>query len=83
MIETLLWSCVVALKQHYSKPRTAHHRTLLHVNGSRENPWINHVASYYDILDLAGCESIGAAGRKRRPLWAGSVVRSAAKRIHQ
>ena len=47
------------------------------------NPRTNHVVSYRDVLEQADSESIETTVRRRRLLWAGSVVRSDAKRLNR
>lgn len=85
-VETLLYGCVAwtALKQHLRQLYAIHHLMLLCVTASCLSPRTKHRVLPRRVSELADCNnSTEATVRKRRLIWAGRVVRSAAKRLYR
>ena len=74
--EALLYGCATwtALKGHYTKLRTTHHRMLLRTLGAWCKSPNKRILSYKDALQRTECESIETTVRTRRLLWAGALL---------
>ena len=76
-LETMLYGCVTwnPRAYHYDTLRRAHHKFLARCNGWRKHKRADHSISYLDTFFKRGSESIEAALRRRRILFAGFVAR--------
>ena len=78
ILETMPYGCVTSSPRacHYDTLRRAHHRFLTRCIGWRKHNRADHrPISYLDTLIKTGSESIEAALRRRRVLFAGFVAR--------
>ena len=77
VLETMLYGCVTwsPLAYHYDTPHRAHHRFLTRCIGWQKHNRADHPISYLDTLVKTESESIAAALRRRRILFAGFVAR--------
>ncbi|CAN0462416.1 unnamed protein product [Ascophyllum nodosum] len=82
-IEALLHGCSTwTLRQeHYAKPRTVHHRVLLRIIGAQRKRPDHRMTSYNRALEITWCESIETTLRKRRLLWAGTLLQMSGGRL--
>ena len=82
-IEALLYGCSTwTLRQeHHAKLRTVHHRVLLRIIGAQGKRPDHRITSYNRALEITGCESIETTLRRRRLLWAGTLLRMSRGRL--
>ena len=76
-IKALLYGCRTwTLRQeHYAKLRNVHHRVLLRIIGAQSKISDHRMTSYSRALKITRCESIETKLRRRRLLWAGTLIR--------
>ena len=77
ILETLLYGCVMWSPKPagYDRLRKVHHKPLLRCLGWRKRKREHHTLSYANALVKADSESIEAAVRRRRVLFAGFAAR--------
>ena len=77
VLETMLYGCATWSPRacHFDTLRQAHHRFLTRCIGWRKHNRADHPISYLDTLIKTGSESIEAALRRKRIVFAGFVAR--------
>ena len=82
-MEALLYGCMTSpsRRDHYRLLRRTHHRLLLRVIGYRRERGTYRQLSYAEALKKAGCQSVEAAIRQRRLLFAGAIAKQPAGRL--
>ena len=79
-IEALLHGCSM-IRGLLTKLRTVHHRVLLRIIGAQRKRPDHRITSYNRALEKTGCERIETALRRRRLLWAGTLIRMSGGRL--
>ena len=82
-MEALLYGCMTWAPRnaHYRQLRTTHHKLLLRVIGYHRVHGTYRMMSYAKALKKTGSQSVEAAIRQRRLLFAGALARQGDKRL--